>query len=64
MTALCYYQWCKYHSIHDEPDEGPFCFEEECRATAEELDAFAILRKEELKLYQINKGEDDVTRRN
>lgn len=53
MTIECYYKWCKYHSIHDEEDEGPFCFEQECRATPAELNSFAILRRQELD--QINK---------
>ena len=52
MTSECYYHWCKYHDVHDDPEGGPFCYEEECRATKTELNAFAILRKEELAIYK------------
>ena len=31
MTIECYYSACPFHSINHEIDQGPFCFEEECR---------------------------------
>ncbi len=36
MTTECYYSACPHHSVHDEPDEGPFCFEPECKATPDQ----------------------------
>lgn len=44
MTIECYYSECKYHGTHD-GEEGPFCFEYECRATPDELDQFAHIRR-------------------
>lgn len=46
MTIECYYSDCKYHGIHEKggEDGGPFCFEEECRASAFELEDFAVSR--------------------
>lgn len=58
MTIECYYHWCKHHDVHDDPEGGPFCYEDECRATKTELTSFAILRKEEL---TINKENDMLT---
>ena len=52
MPIECYYRWCKYHGVHD-PDprfnEGPFCYEEDCHATKEDILIFSQKRKEELK---------------
>lgn len=32
MTIECYKNKCPYHSSHFDPsEEGPFCYEEECR---------------------------------
>jgi hypothetical protein len=35
MTIECYFDNCKYHSVHYSND-GPFCDENECRLTEEE----------------------------
>lgn len=35
MTIECYHGNCKYHGAQ-EGEEGPFCFEDECKATEEE----------------------------
>ncbi len=40
MTTECYYSACPHHSIHDEHDEGPFCFEPECKATPVQLEEY------------------------
>lgn len=34
MTIECHNGNCSYHSIHTDPDNGPFCDERECRLTA------------------------------
>lgn len=50
MTTECYYSACPHHSIHDEPDEGPFCFEPECKATPDQQAEYETkLRLERLK---------------
>lgn len=30
MTIECYNDKCPFHSVHQEPDEGPYCYEVEC----------------------------------
>lgn len=30
MTIECYKAHCRHHSAHSDPDDGPFCYEEEC----------------------------------
>jgi len=37
MTIECYFGQCEFHSCHDPGEEGPFCYENECRLTEEEL---------------------------
>jgi len=55
----CYYHWCKHHSINWQPDEGPFCDRtDKCVATETELKHFAILRKEEMMVWQRRKEND------
>lgn len=44
MTIECYYDTCRYHGVHG-GEEGPFCFEEECRATEHELVLHGRIRK-------------------
>ena len=44
MTIECYYTHCPYHISHFD-EEGPFCFEKECRANSEQLKIYAGLRK-------------------
>lgn len=31
MTIECTISKCKYHSCHTEGEEGPFCYEDECK---------------------------------
>jgi hypothetical protein len=52
MAIECYYGSCKYHGSNN-GDEGPFCFESDCRATSAELFAFETIRAEERKTFQI-----------
>jgi len=47
VTIECYYGKCKYHA-----DDGPFCDEEDCRATKEELEVYGKSRAEYLKGLQ------------
>lgn len=44
MTIECYYGDCRYHGTQS-GDEGPFCFEEECRATEHELKLHGLIRE-------------------
>lgn len=44
MTIECYYGDCRFHGTQS-GDEGPFCFEEECRATEHELHLHGLIRK-------------------
>ena len=53
MTIECYYSTCKYHGCQSDPDDGPLCFENECRASQKELQAFEVIRQEYLrKVYK------------
>lgn len=44
MTIECYYDTCRYHGTHH-GDEGPFCFESDCRATEYELQLHGRIRE-------------------
>ena len=50
MTIECYMRWCQYHTCHSHTDDGPFCDEVECRATAGEMEEFKQLRAIELNI--------------
>jgi len=52
MTIECYFRWCPRHSIHDDPEDGPFCYEGKCKATDIEIESYKKLRKEELAEYR------------
>jgi len=43
----CYYKWCKNHCYHHNGDEGPFCNNNECTATNEQIVEFRALRAKE-----------------
>jgi len=45
MTIECYYSDCLYHSCHEIGQEGPFCYEEECKATEYEQEQFEMQRR-------------------
>jgi len=49
MTIECYFSECKYHSCHDPNEEGPFCYEETCNASEEEIETFNKTRGDFLK---------------
>lgn len=50
MTIECYYSECKYHGAID---DGPFCYEADCRATQKELQQFEVIRQAFLeKVYE------------
>lgn len=50
MTIECYFTKCPHHSIHQWPDDGPFCYEEECLATEKEIDEYHEERRYELEI--------------
>ena len=56
MTIECYYSACEYHCSHDPNDEGPFCYERECRATDEQIVVFQRQREEEMKSWTQNQS--------
>ena len=45
MSIECYYSDCKYHG-ENYGVEGPFCDEEDCRATDEEIKIFEEKRQQ------------------
>ena len=56
----CYYGSCPNHGARKsaDPDEGPYCYENACTATAEELATYQVLRDEYLRT--LPKSEDRV----
>lgn len=40
MTTECYHSKCKFHPNQTDPDDGPFCYEDDCRLSVEEADDF------------------------
>ena len=58
MTIECHYHQCKYHGNWEEGEEGPFCYERECRATEKELKSHALLYSLELKGYTLTDLEE------
>ena len=63
MTIECYFSDCPKHSIHDYPDDGPFCYEMECVAIPAKIEEYrkkrldGVLRRGEL----LSKQERDET---
>ena len=57
----CYYGSCPNHGARKsaDPDEGPYCYENACTATAEELATYQVLRDEYLRT--LPKSEAKVT---
>jgi len=53
MTIECYHNSCKYHSCNFIKDDGPFCDEDDCKATKEELAQYDKEREEYLKKYTV-----------
>jgi len=45
MTIECYYGDCQYHAPDD---DGPFCYENHCKASDKELVVFERKRREGL----------------
>ena len=48
MTSECYFGECPKHSIHEFPNDGPFCYEVECTAEKGELIMYNKKRIEDL----------------
>lgn len=48
MTIECYYGHCDFHSSKTNPDDGPYCYEQECKATPRELKLHEYIRALEL----------------
>ena len=44
----CYYKTCPNHSFHVCPNEGPFCENDKCLRTEEEINMLAAERRKEL----------------
>lgn len=45
MATECYYGDCRFHGSQESPpEEGPFCYERECRATEQEIRLFEVER--------------------
>lgn len=57
MTIECYYTACPFHSAHQPDGEGPFCDEEDCRATAVQRHHYDKIRS--LYLYHLKKRMDE-----
>lgn len=49
MTTECYFSSCKHHSNQTDPEDGPFCYEKDCKATPEEEAKFRKEREAYLK---------------
>jgi len=49
MTIECYYSECKYHSAHKFPEDGPFCYEDQCRIDRETMKGFESARRTKLR---------------
>jgi hypothetical protein len=54
MTIECYYSECKYHGAID---DGPFCYEADCRATQKELQQFEMIRQAYLESINLARNE-------
>ena len=48
MTIECYFKECSHHSYQTEKDDGPFCYQESCLATKEQLIDFGVQRGKEI----------------
>lgn len=48
MTIECYFKECPHHSSQTEKDDGPFCYQESCLATKEQLIDFGVQRGKEI----------------
>lgn len=48
MTIECYYTHCDFHNSKTNLDDGPFCYEQECKATPRELKLHGYIRTLEL----------------
>lgn len=52
MTIECYYGDCPHHG-NQSGDEGPFCFEPECKATEQEIKWFGKLRTLQERVWEL-----------
>jgi hypothetical protein len=53
MTIECYFSGCPFHSCNEPGQEGPFCYEEDCRATMNQVEAYEKERMEYLKKHTL-----------
>jgi hypothetical protein len=44
MTIECYTKACPYHTCHTDPEDGPFCYEDNCRFVSG-AEVFAEIRE-------------------
>ena len=54
MTIECYYTACPYHD-----NEGPFCYEDDCLATPDEIVIYDLTRRLELRGYNLDQLDRD-----
>lgn len=48
MTMECYYSECPHHGCNDTPpEEGPFCFENQCRALKSDIAKWDLKRTQD-----------------
>lgn len=58
----CYYSTCPNHlyvlesqnGVPDEMVSGPFCSDNKCTATQQQIDEYQVIRTEELKKYKLS----------
>ena len=60
MTIECYERECKFHLVHTEPDEGPFCPHRECLVTPKG-DAILAVNGILQNVYAVTYSRDNVT---
>lgn len=49
MTIECYHKDCPNHSHQTNKDDGPFCYQDNCTATQEQIIIFDAKREKEIK---------------
>jgi hypothetical protein len=62
MTIECYYWWCPHHEFNKDPEDGPFCYEDECRVTeAQRAQYYSRHQEENYRLWLARTESDMVT---
>lgn len=54
MAAECHYTTCPFHD-----KQTPFCYEEKCKATREELKTYELAHRLKLKGYSLDELDRD-----